>query len=55
MKKRKPLRFQNRYWKRTPGGGYCDSCHILIQGFLSPHVNKKTKKRLCEDCYLEGY
>jgi hypothetical protein len=45
---------ENRYWKRTPGGGYCDSCGLFLAGFLTPHKHKITKRVLCFTCYENG-
>lgn len=54
MRTRKHLKFKNRYWIRTAGGGHCDNCNVFLAGFLTPHVNKKTGKRLCPECYKKG-
>ncbi len=51
---RKPLKLENRYWTRIPGGGFCDSCGKFLVGFLTPHFNKSTYKLLCPDCYEAG-
>lgn len=57
MRTRKPLKSntQSKNWVRTPGGGYCDICGEFLAGFLTPHVNRKTGRRLCPKCYQAGY
>ena len=58
MKPRKSMRdnriLNNRYWRRGVGGGFCDVCGYFLAGFMTPHVNKVTKRRLCADCYEKG-
>ena len=42
----------NRYWGHAPQGDKCDRCGQTIIGFLFGMMNKKTRRVLCNDCYI---
>ena len=44
----------NRYWHRFRGSGaICDNCGGWTN-FFGCMVNRKTKRRLCIECYKKG-